>query len=152
MKNYLLLLAVAASVSLASCGNDDDEVAPTKTDMLTGKKWKQVAETETRSDTTGTIDTFAPVVSCDKDDLLVFKTDSKLIFDEGATKCDPNDPQEFEAGTWALTNNESKLTLTILGFPVEGDIVELTTTKLVTRTTDVDQGVTTVTTATFEGQ
>lgn len=46
--------------------------------------------------------------ACQQDNIERFETDGSLAFDEGATKCDPTDPQT-EAGTWAFYDSETKL-------------------------------------------
>ncbi|MDB4062430.1 BACON domain-containing protein, partial [Vicingaceae bacterium] len=46
--------------------------------------------------------------ACQQDNIQRFETDGSLAFDEGATKCDPTDPQT-EAGNWAFYDSETKL-------------------------------------------
>ncbi|MBK8568278.1 MAG: hypothetical protein IPN76_34475 [Saprospiraceae bacterium] len=47
----------------------------------------------------------AQLPACIKDDNTVFKTSGTVNFDEGGSKCNPNDPQTT-AGTWALSTDE----------------------------------------------
>jgi hypothetical protein len=152
-KSFLLMLAVAASFTFVSCSDDDEDTQPNKTELLTNKNWKKTAETETMSNTPGSTDLFTSVPDCTKDDILKFGTNGTFTWNEGASKCDPTDPQEFLNGTWAFTNNETKVMITIPGLgDGELELTELTASKLVTKDVDTDQGVTTTTTTTYIAQ
>ncbi len=127
MKNISFFAAIAACTLLfASCKKDDKPE-----DLLTGTScWKQV-KSETRSTATdawveGTID------ACSKDDCTSYTSDGKTNFDEGATKCDPSDPQT-STGTYTLSEDGKILTLTQDGFSFPVTIEELTSSKLVIR-------------------
>jgi hypothetical protein len=39
---------------------------------------------------------------CQQDNLFIFNVDNTITTDEGATKCDPGDPQSRNAGRWML--------------------------------------------------
>lgn len=67
---------------------------------------------------------------CSKDGFMNFHDDGTMVYDEGATKCDPGDPQT-ETGTWTFTDNETRLSTTSGGVTEIVDIVELTDSKLV---------------------
>src|SRR3712207_1792123 len=110
MKNSLLLLALAAGLTFTSCSKDDDKAPQTKTEMLTGKNWKVTAQTTAVNNGTPS-DTYAGERACTKDDFITFATDGKVTLDEGPSKCAVNEPQT-QTGTWAFTENESKLKLT----------------------------------------
>src|SRR5687768_4887999 len=103
MKNLLLLVAVAFSFIFTACSKDDD-AAPSKTEMLTGKNWKVSAETVSVNNGTPN-DVYASATACEKDNFISFATDGKFTFDEGATKCSSNEPQT-QAGTWSFENGE----------------------------------------------
>lgn len=111
MKKLLILCVGIAT--LAACKKNDDKDNKSKTEYLTSGKWYASSGTVTYSamgiDTT--VDLFASMDACDKDDFMEFKTNMSYLADEGATKCDPSDPQINETGTWAFSNNESQLTL-----------------------------------------
>lgn len=49
---------------------------------------------------------------CDLDNSMIFKSDKKLAYDEGATKCDPADPQQGTDGTWSYDKSTKILTQT----------------------------------------
>ncbi len=122
------MLMVAALAFATSCKKDEDEKsnspAKTKTELLTSGSWKIT------SLILGGTDLWPSQDACDKDDLAIFKTDGTYIDDEGATKCDPADPQQTTS-TWKFTNNETVL-------EIDGDagtIKELTESKLVIEAT-----------------
>lgn len=133
-KLITLFLAVSMALAISSCKKDDDNNStpannnnsgggstPTKTEMLTAKKWKVVGLT------VGGQDFYAQMDACDKDDTYEYKTDGTYIEDEGATKCDPGDPQEITKDTWKFTDNETK----IVADGITATIKEMTATKMV---------------------
>jgi triacylglycerol esterase/lipase EstA (alpha/beta hydrolase family) len=118
----IILFAFAAMAALSSCTKDD--AAADNTALLTTGKWKITAET------TAGVNTFTTKPACEKDNTFAFATDGKVAFDEGATKCDPTDPQT-STGTWAFSGTEKKkVILTESGFAITCDITELTATSL----------------------
>ena len=62
---------------------------------------------------------------CIKDDITTFKTNGTAETNEGATKCDPLDPQTYSVD-WVFTNNETKIEVG----GEEFNLVELTATSL----------------------
>jgi hypothetical protein len=58
---------------------------------------------------------------CQKDDITVFKANMTYEENEGATKCDNDDPQVFDEGTWSFKDNETKIVK---------DGIEITITQL----------------------
>jgi type IV pilus biogenesis protein CpaD/CtpE len=138
MKNYLLLLAVAATVSLASCGKDDDEAttpAQTKTDLISNKNWTITAETISAMGQSE--DLYADYKACEKDNFVKFATDGKVTFDEGATKCASTDPQT-ETYNWSFSNNEGTLVISNGSQSIDQNISELTASKMVLTMSDSD--------------
>jgi hypothetical protein len=142
-----LSLLLLAALALGSCKKNDDNSpsSPSKTDLLTTKSWQPV--TFTASSTAGGITSSigGNVDACNTDDILKFGTDKSLLYDQGATKCDPNDPQT-EKGTWDMPG-DSKLTinsLTSTNLP-DGtfDIKELTATTLHLNLSETSNGATT---------
>jgi hypothetical protein len=139
MKNYLLLLAVAATVGFTSCGKDDDETTPakSKTELISSGGWKLASLTispaiDLNGDGTPDSDLTPFVSACNKDDVTNFKSDKTYTMDEGASKCNAADPQVFENGTWSFSSDESKITLTPTGSPDSDTytITELTESTL----------------------
>jgi hypothetical protein len=132
MRKINLLLIVSLFLATLSCKKDD---APTKKDLLTGKNWILTAETVSPAiDYDGILvtDLYAQMDDCDKDDINKFNANGTYTFEEGATKCDVNDPQIYDAGTWAFNSDQTILVLTS---PSEGtknaEIIELTSSKCV---------------------
>ncbi|MVN76150.1 hypothetical protein GO988_07420 [Hymenobacter sp. HMF4947] len=138
MRKLSLFLLVA--VSLGACKKDSDSAAPTpsRTDLLTAKNWRL---------TTATISVSGfplpgAIAACSLDDFLKFGTDKVLTHDEGATKCDPTDPQT-DKGTWDMPS-EAKLTLALPNSDLPGgtfDIKELTATTMHLTLTDTSGGI-----------
>ena len=117
-----ILFAIACIVLISSC-KKDDEPKISKTELLAGttsKSWIQIAGKENGSDE------FSSLPTCYKDDILVFRTDKSYEWNEGATKCDPGDPQVYITGNWAFKSDETVIQLR----EGEARINELTATTL----------------------
>jgi hypothetical protein len=120
----IVYLYIVALLALSSCGKDDDPIA-SKTDLLTAKAWKQtkikVLGMEAEPD------------DCDKDNTYTFITDKTFVQDEGATKCDANDPQS-SSGTWKFNTDETIVTVSAtdggITFSLDETILELSQTTL----------------------
>jgi hypothetical protein len=147
-----LSLLLLAALALGGCKKNDDTTptpaAPSKTDLLTAKKWRVSTVTATLGGATlpGVIE------ACSQDDFLKFNADKALVHDAGATKCDPSDPQT-EQGKWEMPS-ESKLTVTLpasSNLPADGtfDIKELSATNLHLYMSDTQSGVTSTLDLTF---
>jgi hypothetical protein len=124
----LLLLLLMAAVSVSACKKDDEESAE---DKLTAVScWKQT-KNETFNPVTSIWEN-EPIDACTQDDCTKFNADKTLSFDEGATKCDPTDPQTG-TGTWTLSADGKMLTISdnASGIAFIGTITELTSNKLV---------------------
>jgi Lipocalin-like domain len=123
-KACVALLGLLA-INLLSC--KDDDAKPDKTKVLTGGNWKLTALTSDPAfDWFGTQVTniYAQLPACVKDDLTVFKSSGTVNFDEGPSKCDPNDPQTT-SGTWAFNTDETILSVTTDGDTESWNIEEL---------------------------
>jgi hypothetical protein len=74
-----------------------------------------------------------------KDDIYKFANNNTYQITEGATKCDPSDPDIYDAGTWTFIDNETKIKLSSAGGGSDTlNIQELTSTSLkVSSTVDV---------------
>lgn len=113
-------LGLALVAGLASCKKDDDgdsSSPKTKTDFLTQNDWNIKAATISPAFvnpiTNETVTDFYSLMdACDKDDILKFAKDGVHTLDEGATKCDANDPQS-ETGTWEFQDSETKIKVTV---------------------------------------
>lgn len=115
-KLYLLpIIALVFSFAFISCGDDDDgDPAKSTTEYLTSGTWNVTAMSINPGINfgSGTItDFYAFMDACEKDDLITFNSNGTITDDEGATKCDPSDPQTSNDGTWTFDAATSKLTI-----------------------------------------
>lgn len=108
----------------------------TTTELLQNGAWKITALTATSG--ASSIDVYATMPSCSKDDLYTFKTDNTMIQGAGATKCATTDPDTQSLGTYAV--NGSTVTLTNNGTVTTFNIVSISETGL--NATRVDNNVT----------
>jgi hypothetical protein len=121
----MFLMAAIAMGTINSCKKDDDnggaDVAQLEANLTAGD-WIQVDHKQD-----GVSDWDTDWEDCEKDDIATFFTDGSYQIDEGPTKCDPNDPQVSESGTWQLTQDGKQLVME--GFAFE--IIKLTSTDMV---------------------
>ncbi len=125
IKTLLLLLAVSA-FTVTACKDDESNE-----DKLTAASCWKNTKSETYDPTTN-VWTEDVLDDCDKDDCTRFNADKTMTFDEGATKCDPADPQT-STGSWSLSADGSTLTVSDpgSGFSFAGQITELSSSRLV---------------------
>ncbi len=111
MKKITLMAAALALITISSC-KKDEETKKTNTDHLTASPWKMTKMTVNPGIDFGNgilvTDLYAFAEACSKDDTEKFNVGGKGVSDEGATKCDPADPQTTPFN-WAFTSGESKL-------------------------------------------
>jgi hypothetical protein len=98
----LALLVVVASLS----GCSKSSTSKSKTELLTQAGWK-ITSTGIDADKNGTVDSDV-AEACEKDNTLTFAVGGTGLMEEGATKCDPTDPQTA-AFAWQLKNGEKDL-------------------------------------------
>ncbi len=123
MKFKITLVAlVVCTAFIYSCKDEDSSTpAKTKTDLLTTGSW---IGTDLLANDTSIWNIF--VSSCSKDDFTKYNSNGTSLTDEGATKCDPSDPQT-EAGTWKFISNDTKI---VMDGSDTADILELSETAL----------------------
>jgi hypothetical protein len=108
MKNLMLLtLAIVSVCTFSSCKKEETKTK-TKAEILTQKAWV-MAKYEEKAGTAPWVDDFPNFDACDKDDQYVFRANGTYEINEGATKCDPTDPQVFASGNWTLKNGDTIL-------------------------------------------
>jgi hypothetical protein len=167
-KIHVLLFLVVVTVAgfLSGCKKKDDAKPLSKAELLastTSKKWKLIALTAATP--LGSFDLFDKnnlsqvyLEDCQKDNVYIFYADKKYEEDEGATKCDSTDPQKADSGTWSISADETKLTISSsgggAGGVTDGDmtIKELSSTTLKGEAAETISGVTVTLNATFTAQ
>lgn len=133
---YVTLFLLACSALFLTC--QKDSAPKTVTELLTNgsqKAWRVIAFTANPGidiDITGmgilTTDIFATYKACNKDNLYIFKSDKSYTAEEGATKCNSNDPQIYLKSTWQLNNDE---TIIVIGNQNDLSIVSITENELI---------------------
>jgi len=118
MKKLLLpILGLVLLISISSCKKDEETTTPTpkKTnyELLVGKGWVVSSATSStpidwNDDGNRSTDIYAQMDACDKDDFTTYNVNNTYITDEGATKCDPGDPQTW-SGIWLLSSDQTTL-------------------------------------------
>ncbi|MDH7462279.1 lipocalin family protein [Chitinophagaceae bacterium 26-R-25] len=147
----LVILAVAVIVG---CKKDDKNNGSSKTQLITSGNWKVTSDyydpaVDWDGDGHTENEVFSLYSACDKDDILVFKTDGSLTFDEGASKCDPSDPQVIETTSWKFSNNETVLLVGPSGSETSVQLLELSSTTLKIKVPFTAQGVNYTETTTY---
>jgi hypothetical protein len=125
----LLALVFVLLTVFSACKKDKKETPKSKTDLLTTGQWKMTAFTVSPPmdlDGDGIVDSdvYATMGACEKDDYYIFKKDGTLEQNEGASKCDPLDPQT-ETVDWSFVNDEKE----IIFIGTRATILELTATR-----------------------
>ena len=122
------LMAAFASILVVFSSCDKDETPPkTKTQLLAQGTWKFKSATVSGSDVSGLLQT------CQKDNLLTFNTNGNGVVSEGATKCDPADP-DSNPFTWTFASAETIINVSSPLFTngsTSLTLVSLTDTELV---------------------
>ena len=98
----ILLMAFSLTLLLA-CSKDSN--SPSKVDLIVKAPWKFSRATASGVDVSGLIQ------ACVKDNILTFSRSSSGNtgkVNEGATKCNPGDPQEVDF-TWQFDENFNQL-------------------------------------------
>jgi hypothetical protein len=135
MKKINLLLIITLTVLVFNCKKDEKATTPiSKKDLLTGKSWILSAETVSPPmNVSGTLisDLFSQMDACDKDDIGRFNSNGTYTIEEGLTKCNANDPQVFETGTWTFNSDETILVMTSGSSISNAKIQTLTATQLI---------------------
>jgi hypothetical protein len=154
MQKLNLLLIASLFLVTFSCKKDD--APPSKKDLLSGKNWVLVSQTVSPGiNFNGTLitDLYAQMDDCSKDDISKFNSNGTYTFEEGATKCDVNDPQVFDSGTWVFNSDETILVLTSPSSgTVNAEIVELTSSKCVITQEETLDGIVYTITNTFQSK
>lgn len=115
MKHHFFLLLLVLSVVLVACNDDDDTGPATPTEILTANTWLLTEFTllDSAGTTLANIDSLFPE-ACERDDPFTFGTDGFYFITEAGALCAGDTAGQVDtAGTWALTNGDTQLNLTI---------------------------------------
>lgn len=133
-KNIIPVLFITLlSVFVVSCKKDKD---PEPRQAILGK-WRitgLIMQVKENNQIIMTYNLYADLEDCEKDNIYEFRENNVLLVDEGATKCDPDDPQTYTQ-EYSLSNDGKKLTF----FDIEWDIITLNQSSLKLRTEMVDE-------------
>lgn len=100
---------------------------PSRAELIVNKNWRVTAEVEQFNGTSQ--DIFATAPACEKDNFIRFGGNSQMVMDEGATKCDPSDPQSTTLNYYF--NGSSNIMITTQGFQQQYYIQALDATTLI---------------------
>src|SRR6266481_954110 len=100
MKKNLNAINLFLFLILISCSCKKPDPTPVGMNSeLISKRWKLTDLTVSG------VSSFITMPNCSKDDLFIYTKAGNYTHDEGATKCDPSDPQIVETATWSLQQN-----------------------------------------------
>jgi hypothetical protein len=103
-------IVIALTVTISGCKKETP--VKTKKELICSGNWTQKSFTINPGIDIGGIvitDFFTQFDACSKDDFEKYETSGLGASNEGATKCDPSDPQTT-AFTWSFKNSETVLT------------------------------------------
>ena len=130
MKKPLMILSVLAMallVTFTGCKKDDDDdaVVKTPTEYLTAHSWVMTSmeidpglafygfvinDLFEEINIPG-IGSYSFVEDCDKDDLYIFNPNGTVTIDTGSDHCEEGEPQQYDGGTWELSEDGTTITL-----------------------------------------
>ena len=168
MKRFTLLALTAATLLIApACKKDSvtpttqgttspqsTPTPPAAEQQLADKVWVLTAVSVNPALSTNTgaavTDLYPYIPACTKDDTEQFVSGGVLKLDEGATKCDANDPQTV-TGTWtaAKSGNDTVLHATVNGGTLHLKVLSVSSTQLQVSTQDDVFGIGTGTANTY---
>jgi hypothetical protein len=130
MKKTALLFLFA--FGLLNCKSKTEAVEPPKTTLqyLTGSLQKQWKVTQGKVKVNGAeIDLIANQPPCITDNLITLSNSYNYELLEGATKCDPKNPDSIVKATWKLVESPKSITLdkfVFLGYTITNPVFEIT--------------------------
>jgi hypothetical protein len=132
---YVLKAIAVSNGGDSSASETVQIIVKDRTELLTTRNWKITALTVNPAFSPGIAqpavsDWYAQMQDCEKDNLRTYKVDGSYTIDEGATKCNTNDPQT-KSGTWVFNPDKTILTET-MGTDIRSyTILSLSSTTLV---------------------
>jgi len=141
MKTKSQIYTLLALLLFAFVGCKKDSASPSsnssKTSIITSKSWR-VTNLKVSLGSVVLLDQLQGMPACELDNVIKFATAGTYSVEEGATKCDPSDPNIVDNGTWKLESNETK-------FNLDGeqlDVVEISSNIIKLKTTVTENGIT----------
>lgn len=131
----LLFVLLAVIAGTTACKKDENSSGG-ESALTAASCWKITKAEGQAPGTTTWVDATSSIDACVRDNCIKFNSDKTVDGNEGATKCDPSDPQEFDGGTWELSADGKTLTLTEGVDVTTSTVVELSSSKLVLETTE----------------
>lgn len=107
MKKTLITLSFTLSVLTVFTSCKKDSGSNSKSVLITKAAW-HFSKYETQIGTAAWTDLSGYLTPCILDNAYSFKSSGVYTFDEGATKCDPSDPQTSNFN-WSFLENETKI-------------------------------------------
>lgn len=145
MRKFFYLVFVPVAFFGACKKDDKTEPQRSRIQLLTDNYWKLTAAVWISSEKPGIIeDLYTPMEECSKDDLIRYATDGTVMIDEGALRCEVNDPQAYVVGNWVFNSDQSIITVTDNSSStpemINLQIEELTETTLKVRIIEEESG------------
>lgn len=119
----LLLTGFLIVSTLVSCKKDNDE-PKSRPALLTERPWT-LASVGVDINNDNKADLPFPLDDCNNDDTFTFRNDGTGTVDQGANKCDPDDPQSEEFD-WSLNNDETVMSVSSSTLFLNGELTIIT--------------------------
>jgi hypothetical protein len=146
---FAIALFLMGSLMLTtSCDKDDDPM--TNEDLIIGT-WRLSAFTVSPELPFIGSNVYSQIPDCTKDDLSIFEDNGVFKVDEGASKCNPNDPQTI-TGSYTFNPDMTVLTINDGSETESWDISEISDSQMVATYEESDTGVVYTYTLTFTKQ
>lgn len=128
----LILLAMLLSLACIPSGTNDSK----QSGSFTNKSWKLHSLTVSPAidwdlDGKKETDILAIMEACERDDLILMRNDNTIVRNAGKLKCDEDDEQEKQTGSWSYNKVSKKLVLKEESDAQVLSVVESTGNKLV---------------------
>lgn len=138
MKKTISCLVTVSCALLVGCHKNDAPQPATPAQLLVGKKW-QLQSSLITAPSQPPIDLYALTASYTKDDFEQFDLPDVFTYDEGPTKYGTSS-QQTQRGTWALSTDNTRLTVKLGTRTTEYLLEEVTSASLKFRITQRQGG------------
>ena len=143
--NFLMMGLLTSAVVVTGCNKDDDD--PKNSELIRGS-WQLTALTVNPVIPIIGSDIYAQFDACEKDDITIFEANGVVRFDEGASKCAPNDPQTT-TGTYTWNTDETIITVNDSSGATSYTVSSISNSQMVVTNTENIGGVNYTYTATY---